>query len=271
MSVLSKLFGTATAGVGPVEAQDLLRHGAVLIDVREQQEWDAGHAPKARHHPLGSLATSMARLPEDRTLVVVCRSGHRSARATKMLASSGFDVVNLTGGMTAWKAAGLPMVNRRGRRVRSGERAGVARLASGVPHRRLARRARRRRLHSRGADPGVRGRREPPGRDHDVARRRRRRVARGHVRPPTGRPRPGLPGIMFGLAGIGGSVVGTRLNSAVDANLLLLAFAGLMLLAAWRMWVNQAKPGAGDEDFELYPEPEPPPGADVQVTTRTDR
>ncbi len=76
-----------------------------------------------------------------------------------------------------------------------------------------------------------------------------------------------LPGVMFGLAGVGGSLIGTRLNHAVDPNVLLLAFAGLMVIAAWRMWVNQTKPGAGDEDFELYPEPEP--DGTVQVATRT--
>lgn len=78
-----------------------------------------------------------------------------------------------------------------------------------------------------------------------------------------------VPGIMFGLAGIGGSLLGTRLNSKVDANVLLLAFAGLMLIAAWRMWANQTEPGAGDEDFELYPEPEPEPGGGLRLATRT--
>jgi rhodanese-related sulfurtransferase len=116
MSVLSKLFGgSTTRSTDPVEAQDLVRDGAVLVDVREQGEWDAGHAPKAKHHPLGGLAGSMDRLPRGRTLVVVCRSGNRSARATKMLTQEGFDAVNLTGGMTAWKAAGYPVVNSRGR------------------------------------------------------------------------------------------------------------------------------------------------------------
>ncbi len=117
MSVLSKLFGNSTAvRVGPVDAQELLRVGALLIDVREKAEWDAGHAPKAKHHPLGDLTRSMTRLPEGRTLVVVCRSGNRSARATKMLTRAGFDAMNLTGGMTAWQGAGLPMVNSRGKR-----------------------------------------------------------------------------------------------------------------------------------------------------------
>lgn len=118
MSVLSKLFGSAprTAGVSAVEARDLQRSGAVLVDVREKGEWDAGHAPKAKHHPLRGLPTSMHRLPTDRTIVVVCRSGNRSARAAKVLAKSGFDVVNLSGGMTAWRGAGLPMVNSRGKK-----------------------------------------------------------------------------------------------------------------------------------------------------------
>jgi uncharacterized membrane protein YfcA len=77
-----------------------------------------------------------------------------------------------------------------------------------------------------------------------------------------------LPGVMFGLAGVGGSLVGTRLNSSVDPNVLLLAFAGLMLIAAWRMWVNQVTPGAGDEDFALYPEPPGYDEAHVAVRTR---
>lgn len=117
MGLLSKLFGNSgSATVGPHEAQDLLRGGALLVDVREQREWDAGHAPKAKHHPLGGLHTSSDRLPADRTIVVVCRSGNRSARAAKVLTKAGFDVVNLTGGMTAWKTSGLPLVNSRGKK-----------------------------------------------------------------------------------------------------------------------------------------------------------
>ena len=117
MSVLSKLFGNSTTGaVGPTDAQHLLRSGALLVDVREQGEWDAGHAPRAKHHPLRGLHSSMDRLPQDRTIVAICRSGHRSARATKMLSKAGFDAVNLTGGTAAWKAAGLPLVNSRGKK-----------------------------------------------------------------------------------------------------------------------------------------------------------
>lgn len=92
-----------------------------------------------------------------------------------------------------------------------------------------------------------------------------------HLR--AGRVRVG-PGIVFGLAGVGGSFLGTTMNSAVDEDVLLLLFAGLMLVAAWRMWVNQARPGAGDEDFEPYPEDLPTgpgttgPTADTSTGTR---
>ncbi|MEZ5208358.1 MAG: rhodanese-like domain-containing protein [Acidimicrobiales bacterium] len=86
---------------------------ALLVDVRERSEWDAGHAPKAKHHPLGGLRASMGDLPVERTLVVVCRSGNRSARATKLLSKAGYDAVNLSGGMMAWQAAGQPVVSAR--------------------------------------------------------------------------------------------------------------------------------------------------------------
>jgi uncharacterized protein len=78
-----------------------------------------------------------------------------------------------------------------------------------------------------------------------------------------------LPGILFGLAGVGGSLLGTRLNHSVNENVLLLAFAGLMLIAAWRMWANQTEPGAGDEDFERHLEPERDPGGGLRLATRT--
>jgi uncharacterized membrane protein YfcA len=77
-----------------------------------------------------------------------------------------------------------------------------------------------------------------------------------------------LPGILFGLAGVGGSLVGSKLNHAVDPNVLLLAFAGLMLIAAWRMWINQSEPGAGDEDFEPYPDPASDRATPVKTATR---
>jgi rhodanese-related sulfurtransferase len=96
-------------GIGPKDAEDLVRSGAVFLAAREQKEWYAGHAPGARHLPLGSLQGSFGSLPRDRRVVVVCRSGIRSARATALLVRSGFEAVDLNGGMRAWAAAGLPL------------------------------------------------------------------------------------------------------------------------------------------------------------------
>ena len=83
--------------------------GALLLDVREPAEWQAGHAPAARHIPLGALAGRIDELPRDRTLICICRSGNRSAQATRQLGDAGYRAVNMQGGMRAWSAAGLPM------------------------------------------------------------------------------------------------------------------------------------------------------------------
>ena len=84
--------------------------GAVLLDVREQNEWDAGHAPQALHLPLVHVAASAASLPGGQPILVVCRSGRRSALAVTQLRHAGLDAVNVEGGMLAWLDAGGPVV-----------------------------------------------------------------------------------------------------------------------------------------------------------------
>lgn len=92
-----------------VEAATQAAAGRVdLLDVREDDEWDAGHAADARHIPLGAL--DPAALDQGRLVVTVCRSGKRSAAAADRLRTAGFLVRNLTGGMQAWHGAGLPVV-----------------------------------------------------------------------------------------------------------------------------------------------------------------
>ena len=86
--------------------------GALLLDVREPDEWEAGHATDAAHVPLRTLPAN--RPPEGREIVVICRSGGRSAQATAALRQWGYDAVNLAGGMKAWAGAGLPMVDGQG-------------------------------------------------------------------------------------------------------------------------------------------------------------
>ena len=92
--------------VTPEEAIALVADGTLLIDVREQEEWDAGHAPDARLVPLSQLQERVAELPEDTRFLVVCHSGMRSMRATAFLRAEGLDAVNVTGGMVAWAQAG---------------------------------------------------------------------------------------------------------------------------------------------------------------------
>ncbi|MFD8377922.1 rhodanese-like domain-containing protein [Streptomyces sp. NPDC059679] len=85
---------------------------AVLLDVREPEEWAAGHAPGAVHAPLSAL-TAGAPLPQGlqgRPLVVICRTGNRSRQAVELLVGRRIDAVDVTGGMGAWAEAGLPVV-----------------------------------------------------------------------------------------------------------------------------------------------------------------
>ncbi len=116
---LRRLLGPGIRRVSAAEAARLLQEGgAVLLDVRERAEWKAGHAPQARHVPLGEMAGRMPGLPAGRPVITVCRSGARSARAAALLARSGYQAINLTGGMRAWAAAGLPVITTGGQRGR---------------------------------------------------------------------------------------------------------------------------------------------------------
>src|ERR1700722_8367877 len=86
----------------------------VLLDVREPDEWEAGHAARAQWIPLGDLEKARFQLPMNRRIVCVCRSGARSARATEALLTWGFDATNMVGGMKAWTESGLPVVRSDG-------------------------------------------------------------------------------------------------------------------------------------------------------------
>lgn len=86
---------------------------AYLIDVREHDEWQAGHAPEAVHVPMSALPARLPDVPVGQPLAVVCRVGSRSARVTGWLRSQGYDAVNVAGGMMAWVAAGRPLTTDR--------------------------------------------------------------------------------------------------------------------------------------------------------------
>ena len=92
-----------------VSAQDaiaLVASGTVLLDVREHNEWHAGHAPDARLLPMSQIQSRVDEVPEDTPLLVICHSGARSARVTDWLVREGYDAANVSGGMVAWHLAG---------------------------------------------------------------------------------------------------------------------------------------------------------------------
>jgi rhodanese-related sulfurtransferase len=103
----------AGSEVSAFEAVQLInRKDALVIDVRDQGEFDAGHISGARHVPERQLAERLKELEKfkDRPLILACRSGMRSGSAVKTLRSNGFtEAVNLRGGIGAWEQAGMPL------------------------------------------------------------------------------------------------------------------------------------------------------------------
>lgn len=85
-----------------------------LLDVRDQFEWDGGHAPSAVHIDMAELPGRLDEVPRDRAVVCMCRSGGRSSRVTAWLLQQGYDARNLAGGAHAWVAFGKPFVNHAG-------------------------------------------------------------------------------------------------------------------------------------------------------------
>ncbi len=101
--------------MNPIEWTMSADAGAMLLDVREDDEWQAGHARVAVHIPMGQVIDRLDELPGDRPIVVVCRSGGRSALVTEALIERGFLATNLAGGMQAWESAALEIVGADGR------------------------------------------------------------------------------------------------------------------------------------------------------------
>jgi rhodanese-related sulfurtransferase len=84
--------------------------GAFILDVREPSEWTQFHIPGATLIPLGNLPNRLSEVPKDREVVVVCRTGHRSAQGRDILTQAGFtNVTSMAGGVTEWQVQGLPI------------------------------------------------------------------------------------------------------------------------------------------------------------------
>lgn len=99
--------------VGPTDAVRLLNQGALLLDLRTQAEFDSGHIIDARHVPQDQLASSTEALKKykDKVVIACCESGMRSGAGARVLQAQGFTkVVNLKGGLQAWRAENLPLV-----------------------------------------------------------------------------------------------------------------------------------------------------------------
>jgi len=105
------------SGVPTVAVGDLA-DGDFLLDVREDDEWQAGHAEGALHIPISEFVARYGELteaaPQDGRVHVICRSGGRSAQVTQYLVQQGIDAVNIDGGMQTWAAVGRPVVDDKG-------------------------------------------------------------------------------------------------------------------------------------------------------------
>ena len=82
----------------------------VLLDVREDDEWQRGHAADARHIPMGEVPARVNEIDPQAKLYVICKAGGRSLKVAQYLAGNGYEPVNVTGGMLAWASAGRPVV-----------------------------------------------------------------------------------------------------------------------------------------------------------------
>lgn len=107
-----------TVDVTDLPEQAVLLEQALLLDVRESDEWVAGHIEGARHVPMSDIPAHVSEatdLSRETPIVVICKMGGRSAQVTAWLSQQGFEAVNLDGGMLAWVAAGRSMISEDGR------------------------------------------------------------------------------------------------------------------------------------------------------------
>jgi rhodanese-related sulfurtransferase len=101
---------TGNIHISVAQAYQKYQQGAFFLDVRSQEEWDQVHIANSTLIPLDELQNRLSELPNDRDIVVVCLSGHRSEEGVTILRNAGFSRAScMTDGLTAWKAAGYPL------------------------------------------------------------------------------------------------------------------------------------------------------------------
>lgn len=112
--IISNLSGCATSApfknVSVAELKAAMNSGALILDVRQPEEYASGHVPGAKLLPLTELNARVQEVPADQTVFVICRSGKRSKTASELLAAKGkHDIRNVEGGMIAWQNAAYPI------------------------------------------------------------------------------------------------------------------------------------------------------------------
>ncbi|MDJ0394351.1 rhodanese-like domain-containing protein [Rhodococcus sp. G-MC3] len=95
-----------------------LSGSTILLDVRENDEWQQGHAPGALHIPMAEVPSRLEEIDANAELYVVCKAGGRSLRVVEYLAQIGYEATNVDGGMSAWHSAGRPIVRDDGAEAR---------------------------------------------------------------------------------------------------------------------------------------------------------
>ncbi len=111
MQLIKSILGGGGNNVSAADAQSLINgdNTPFILDVRQPEEYRAGHIAGSRLIPLDQLGQQMNQLPQNRTILCVCASGSRSSFAARQLERAGYTVANLSGGMMAWQRAGLPV------------------------------------------------------------------------------------------------------------------------------------------------------------------
>lgn len=116
------------------EAQELVRDGAQLVDVRAEHEWEMGRIEGATHLPLAELDERVGEIDKDRPVVFYCRGGNRSTMATEALAAEGYEAAKLSEGIVGWAGAGLPLEGPDGGQVaESGEAQAILHASKRLP------------------------------------------------------------------------------------------------------------------------------------------
>lgn len=112
LELLRALFGQKAPEVSPSEAHkmhDKEDVATLILDVRQPAEYAWGTISGAERIPLTQLGRRLEALPRQKKILTICQSSHRSPIAARMLRNAGYEAINVEGGMSAWKEAGLPL------------------------------------------------------------------------------------------------------------------------------------------------------------------